>query len=444
MKTGKKLLSLLLAVMLLVCAIPFQVLADEGPEEESITVPVKVYVGTKLYNKSITVAPDSNYYLTEEFAMSGSGLVTQPGNKDFVGWYNPSEVEVTGNALPYEWLKEQDGYYLTLKLAVKSADSTTEPTTVPTEPEEDEPELITQITLIKGSSVFAKVPVEDGVTIELPTPTVGDGQHFQGWYSEPNGQGHRLYSGLKWNSARYADTYYAYITEDPVDTDIIRVYVKYYVGSVLRETKEIDSIQLTTGTNAFDWLYANKDRVDALIQKAYGNDYVWNPRYYYDYTGKEILTEQNLVANGSQSVVVKVKSATQANVLLYVHSKKATATPVIYEMDGYKKNDTVSISDVTTLLKKYYSNPKFDGLYSEDAFQDLLDGKSPMETNGVTVTSNGTVKIHVILTSGTSSGTADSTNPKTGDYILTTAVSLMVISGLAAAAVYVVGKKRRV
>ena len=58
--------------------------------------------------------------------------------------------------------------------------------------------------------------------------------------------------------------------------------------------------------------------------------------------------------------------------------------------------------------------------------------------------SNGTVKIHVVLTSGSSSSNADSTNPKTGDYILDTAMTMMAISGLAAAAVYVVGKKRRV
>lgn len=449
MKASKKLMSLLLVVAMLVCAIPFQVFADEvDPDTAPVTVTVKVVVGEKTYNKSITVSADSAVVLTEEYAMSTSGLVTNTATKDFAGWFNPDGDEVTGNELPYAWVKDEvanNGYFLTLKLTPKTAPTEpaeTEPTE--TEPTETDPVLITRVTLMKGDKVFSVVPVEEGKAIELPTPEVSKGQYFKGWYSEPNGKGERIYSGLSWNSARYADTYYAYITEDPIDTDTVRVFVKYYVGSVLRETKEIDSIALPTGANAFDWLYNNKDRVDALIQRAYGDDYVWNPRYYYDYTGKELLTEQNLVANGSQSIVVKVKSATKADVLLCVHSKKATATPVIYEMDGYKRGDTVSTTDVNTLLKKYYKSPKYEGLYSEDAFQDLLDGKSPMKANGVTVTSNGTVKIHVILNSGTASSTADSTNPKTGDYILSTAMTMMLVSGLAAAAVYVVGKKRRV
>ena len=455
MKASKKLMSLLLVVAMLVCAIPFQVFAEDvDPNTTPVTVPVKVAIeGGKTYDKTITVSADSAVVLTEEYAMSTSGLVSKPEEKDFSGWFNPDGDEVTGNELPYAWVKnevENNGYFLTLKLTPKTAPTEPKPTEPkptepkPTEPTETEPVLITKITLMKGDKVFSVVPVEEGKAIELPTPEVSKGQYFKGWYSEPNGKGERIYSGLSWISAKYQDTYYAYITEDPIDTDTVRVFVKYYVGGVLRETKEIDSIALPTGANAFDWLYNNKDRVDALIQKAYGDDYVWNPRYYYNHTGKELLTEQNLVANGSQSIVVKVKSATKADVLLCVHSKKATATPVIYEMDGFKKGDTVRQEDVTTLLKKYYKSPKYEGLYAEDAFQDLLDGKKPMQANSVTVDSNGTVKIHVVLLSGTASSTADSTNPKTGDYILDTAMTMMAISGLAAAAVYVVGKKRRV
>ena len=39
---------------------------------------------------------------------------------------------------------------------------------------------------------------------------------------------------------------------------------------------------------------------------------------------------------------------------------------------------------------------------------------------------------------------ADPTNPKTGDMVLPAAMTMMMVSGLAAAAVYVIGKKRRV
>ena len=61
MKASKKLMSLLLVVAMLVCAIPFQVFADEvDPDTTPVTVPVKVAIeGGKTYNKSITVSADS-------------------------------------------------------------------------------------------------------------------------------------------------------------------------------------------------------------------------------------------------------------------------------------------------------------------------------------------------------------------------------------------------
>ena len=85
---------------------------------------------------------------------------------------------------------------------------------------------------------------------------------------------------------------------------------------------------------------------------------------------------------------------------------------------------------------------KFYGLFTEERWDNLNASIKDDALPKIQVKSNG-VEIHVWVYSGSVSN-ADTSNPKTGDYILDTAVTLMVISGLAAAAVYVAGKKRRV
>ena len=130
------------------------------------------------------------------------------------------------------------------------------------------------------------------------------------------------------------------------------------------------------------------------------------------------------------------------NVLLYVHKgtdikKLTTLDPKV--MHGYVAGDYVTIEDVQNLLG---SSVKFYGLFTEERWNNLNASIKDDGLPRIQVTSSG-AEIHVWVYSGSVSN-ADSTNPKTGDYILDTAVTLMVISGLAAAAVYVAGKKRRV
>ena len=86
--TMKKLLSLVLVAMLLVCAVPFQAAAAE--EAENLTV--KTYVdGKYVTDKHVSVNPGESLTLTKELAET---LVED--NKEFVKWTNMKDDETTG------------------------------------------------------------------------------------------------------------------------------------------------------------------------------------------------------------------------------------------------------------------------------------------------------------------------------------------------------------
>lgn len=301
------------------------------------------------------------------------------------------------------------------------------------------------VTFIVDGKQYAVTECTEGQKPSVPEDPYKANYTFQGWYSAENGQGTRLVSGQNWNNSM-PTTYYAYFTSNlNPKYDTIRVFVKRYVGNVLKGTEEltIENNKILRGESVLNWLNSKKDEIDGLVEDKYDGVYTWNPKYFYDNDSNAKLTSQDLVTNGNKSVFIKV-NAPQNKVQLYIHVGKVTATPVIKDMNGYRIGDTVTKAAVDTIVKQNYSGSKMviQGLYTEADWAALKAGNKPTASGDLTVTEDG-MEIHVLVTNATAS-TADPSNPKTGDYILDTAVALMVISGLAAAAVYVVGKKRRV
>lgn len=301
------------------------------------------------------------------------------------------------------------------------------------------------VTFIVDGKQYAVTECTEGQKPSVPEDPYKANYTFRGWYSAENGQGTRLVSGQNWNNSM-PTTYYAYFTSNlNPKYDTIRVFVKRYVGNVLKGSEElaIADNQILRGESVLNWLNSKKDEIDGLVEDKYDGVYTWNPKYFYDNDSNAKLTSQDLVTNGNKSVFIKV-NAPQNKVQLYIHVGKVTATPVIKDMNGYRIGDTVTKAAVDTIVKQNYSGSKMviQGLYTEADWAALKAGNKPTASGDLTVTENG-MEIHVLVTNATAS-TADPSNPKTGDYILDTAVALMVISGLAAAAVYVVGKKRRV
>ena len=114
--TMKKLLSLVLVAMLLVCAVPFQAAAAE--DAENLTV--KTYVdGKYVTDKYVSVKPGESLTLTKELAET---LVED--NKEFVKWTNMKDEETTG-PISYDNLKKANanGYYVNLYVNKKVEDT---------------------------------------------------------------------------------------------------------------------------------------------------------------------------------------------------------------------------------------------------------------------------------------------------------------------------------
>lgn len=523
MKASKKLLSLLLVVMLLVCAIPFQVFAEDvAPDTAPVTVPVKVVVGEKTYNKSISVSADSAVFLTEEYAMSTSALVTNAATKDFAGWFNPDDVEVTGNELPYAWVKnevENNGYFLTLKLDPKSDPApdpapttytatlkvTLDGTEVASSSESGVAGTKVQLTDNKAKGLFtnfnearhefkgwkkadgtsaAAEELVDGnptftavfetittydVTVNVyrknvfvtsqvvtgKTSVTLDNAFLKDVYADfdaatETAQWYRGAVGSTKIATGTVETLSANATYSvniettvPVSTHNITVYAVKYVGTVNRGvvSTPLFTAEINGTVNVLDYLERtdNWSVIESNAKKI--GKIRTNPTFYTDRALTTKLKNETLT-DAAKTVYVRVDVEEVKNVLLYVH--KGSSIDKLTHLDpkvlhGYEAGDYVTYEAVQSVLG---SKVKFYGLFTEERWDNRNANIKDDQLPKIQVTSNG-VEIHVWVYSGSVSN-ADSTNPKTGDYILDTAVTLMVISGLAAAAVYVVGKKRRV
>ena len=214
----------------------------------------------------------------------------------------------------------------------------------------------------------------------------------------------------------------------------LKIYVVRYVNGVRKEANYLFSSYFTTGNtnNMYEYLWDNDDAIVTAAVGEIGEGYTWNNKFYNYFTDEE-LTDANMKDNGNKSVYIKMntKNANEAQVLLYVHKSKTSTVHDILEMDGYNKGEKVYLNDVKDFLKdEGYKWSSISSLYTDEEWDDLLDGESPSGSNHISINDNGTYKIHVILKNASQSNNADSSNPKTGDSIMI-AVTTM---GLAAAA----------
>lgn len=438
----KKLLSLTLVAVLLLSAMPFQAFATEGagnePETPTHTHDFSVKVNT--VDPTCTEKGYTTYKCSDE-------------NCDATE--NRDEVD----ALDHQWSAWTNVKAATAEENGKDSRSCLRGCgkTEDREVEYVAPKADTNkksVTFIASGNTIETLEME--VYKAAPTlPTAPDVKNykFAGWFSEEQGKGKELKAGLEY-TGQYT-TYYAYYIESADDNiSTLSVSVRFYVGGVQQgATRLLYTQDFTNGDNMLKWLMNNEAKTSkAIFSIVSADDYEWTPRYYYNYEGTEALTEQNLTANGDKSVVVKVygKKATEANVLLYVHTYDSTnkvyVTQNIYEMNGYTNGSTVNKSAVETQIKKHYtgSNMTLQGLYTDAAWEQLLNGENPTAANGVSVTGSP-LKIHVILKNATATSTstskADSSNPKTGDMIFVP-MMVMFASAAAVAYVYMSSKKR--
>lgn len=225
----------------------------------------------------------------------------------------------------------------------------------------------------------------------------------------------------------------------------IKVYAVKYVGNVNKGVVSdpiFDSGNIEGTVKLLDYLNSKYTEIEANAESiATDAQLGTNPTFYNnrELTSKVVNTT---LTDASKVVYVRVNVPEVKNVLLYVH--KGTELSKLTHLDpkvlhGYVEGSYVTYDQVQAVLGK---NVKFYGLFTEERWDNRNASIKDDALPQIQVPAGG-VEIHVWVTSGNVFN-ADPTNPKTGDYILDTAVTLMVISGLAAAAVYVIGKKRRV
>ena len=310
------------------------------------------------------------------------------------------------------------------------------------------------VTFIADGETIKTETWEAGQTVPtLPTAPKKSNYQFKGWYTGKNANGDKLEKGDKWDGTT---TYYAYYKEDSTGTkdgmSTLTVRMRLYTGSNQTQDVILFTQELEDDTYILSWLQNNTSKVrEAVYSKVSDAEYEWIDRVFYDNDSKAELTSQATLADGDKVVFVKVHAldSKETNVQLYIHKydskNKVYNTLKIVDVGGYKAGDTIKLSQMATIVKKYYSYSSIKGLYTDTAWKQMINGQNPTASSSITVSGDGTVKYHVLLNgaSAASTSTADKTNPKTGDMILVP-VMVMVASAAAAAFVYMNSKKRAV
>lgn len=287
------------------------------------------------------------------------------------------------------------------------------------------------------------VEVVNGETYKLPTVELVDGHRIEKWVGdkgdEIDGDDRRATFHIG-KSTTYKAEYYETNDDGLVDLD---VYAYYYVDGELHHKEYLftEKFEESRKSSMVTWLYGSTEGVaavrEALDELEGADGYQWYPNKFYNLHGDgEVTGWDDLKANGNKAVYVKVESkkAIEATILLHIHTAKEYAIARTVKMAGYTAGDFVSYNEALAKVKNYYtgSSMEMSDLYDEGDWEDLMDGLKSSGSKTIKVEDNGTTEIHVIVENATSktSSNADTSNPKTGDYI-TIAVGTMVMAAAA-------------
>lgn len=287
----------------------------------------------------------------------------------------------------------------------------------------------------------------DGQTITPPAVPANPVSGFSYWAENEDGTGDYINNDevLVYNS-QTPNVFYGIYNKKSAMSEL-KIYVVRYVDGVRKEAHYLFSEYFTTSNsdnNMYQYLYDNVAGIRTAAINKIGTGYTWNPIKFYNYFTDEELTTANLKDNGDKSVYIKMNTKTdnEAQVLLYVHKGKTSTVSAILEMNGFTAGEKVYLNDAKNVLKNNgYKWSSISSMYTDAQWENLLDGESPSGSNVIDITTNGTYKIHVMLSGSSVSNNADTTNPKTGDAIFA-AIGTMASS--AAAAAYLFLNKKRI
>lgn len=442
--TMKKLLSLVLVAMLLVCAVPFQAAATEA---DAKTVKVNVYVDDVLTtDKTITVKSGESITLNEELAKS---LVKS--DKTFVKWTGASGNEANGQVIPYEKIPANYSVNLYVK---KVVEDTRVDAKVPVK-------IYVDGSYVRDSEIT--VPVDGAVTLtkELGLKLVKEDKEFVKWTGASDNEATDVtvkYAGID-------DGYFLKLfvntkkAEEPVKPITVKI-VDAKGNAIAKE------FQVTPVNGKYSVIG------DILTQRWKGD---WKDSYEFvtaksDEKGGTLTLSTNINAGDTLVVTLKAKSTSTDNgnnntttnnkfpykVYLHIFKDNKVDDPAktINITEGIALDGKVTLDEVKTVVKNYYTAKtsdgiKYDGMYLAEGnwvgnfVNDTKKYDTISDTNEMRKTRE--VHINVMITNANAKSTttekADKTNPKTGDMIFIPVI-FMVVSGAAIAGVYFYNKKR--
>lgn len=440
--TMKKLLSLVLVAMLLVCAVPFQAAATEA---DAKTVKVNVYVDDVLTtDKTITVKSGESITLNEELAKS---LVKS--DKTFVKWTGASGNEANGQVIPYEKIPANYSVNLYVK---KVVEDTRVDAKVPVK-------IYVDGSYVRDSEIT--VPVDGAVTLtkELGLKLVKEDKEFVKWTGASDNEATDVtvkYAGID-------DGYFLKLfvntkkAEEPVKPITVKI-VDAKGNAIAKE------FQVTPVNGKYSVIG------DILTQRWKGD---WKDSYEFvtaksDEKGGTLSLSTNINAGDTLTVTLKAKSTSTDNTnngttnkfpyKVYLHifkdNKVDDPAKTINITEGIALDGKVTLDEVKTVVKNYYTAKtsdgiKYDGMYLAEGnwvgnfVNDTKKYDTISDTNEMRKTRE--VHINVMITNANAKSTttekADKTNPKTGDMIFIPVI-FMVVSGAAIAGVYFYNKKR--
>ena len=440
--TMKKLLSLVLVAMLLVCAVPFQAAATEADE----TLTVKTYVdGKYVTDKYVTVKPGQKLELTKELAET---LIY--GDKEFVKWTNMKDEETTG-PISYDNLKKAnaDGYYVNLYLNKKVEDTRVD-AKVPVK-------IYVDGSYARDGEIT--VPVDGAVTLtkELGLKLVKEDKEFVKWTGASDNEATDVtikYAGID-------DGYFLKLfvntkkAEEPVKPITVKI-VDDKGNAIAKE------FQVTPVNGKYSVIG------DILTQRWKGD---WKDSYEFvtaksDEKGGTLSLSTNINAGDTLVVTLKAKSTSTDitnngttnkfpyKVYLHIFKDNKVDDPAktINITEGIALDGKVTLDEVKTVVKNYYTAKtsdgiKYDGMYLAEGnwvgnfVNDTKKYDTISDTNEMRKTREVHINVMITNANAKSSEKADKTNPKTGDMIFIPVI-FMVVSSAAIAGVYFYNKKR--
>jgi len=404
-------------------------------------VPVKIYLdGSYVRDGQITVPVDGSVKLTKELGLS---LVN--ADKEFVKWTGSSDNEATDVTINYAGI--DDGYFLKLFVNTKKAEEPVKPITV-------------KIVDDKGNAIAKQFEVtpangKSSVVGDILTQRwMGnwkDSYEFVTAKSDEKGNnlsltttinaGDSLTVTLKAKSCSTPEGDTVRVTFYGTDGKAVSTYNVTSGSSI--DSKKVSDAQSKadnkTGYTFKGWKIDNKGDLYTSAQVA--KLVIKGNVDFYAYLEKDTTTTNN-------------KFPHEVYLQIYKDTKLSAPDKTIKISDGIAVDGVVSMKEVQSVVKNYYTAKnsdgiQYDGLYlaegnfagnyvtdsgKQDSFDDINARRQ--ERN---------VHINVMITNANAKSNttekADKTNPKTGDMIFIPVI-FMVVSGAAIAGVYFYNKKR--